>query len=178
MPQKVNKRVGRGARPTPVRVPRAPGNTPVVRKEPAPSIKLPEELEATRSARWEIWRKRAAGYGTGSILEFICWEWLTLKKKQVPDVDFIYQYPLLGGRTQFGGFVADFYFPVQRMVWNPAGLQFHQVNTKDRARDMLAKAQLAGKGVKLIFLWEDDLLQREEYTLQKAWKGEQIQRPV
>ena len=148
------------------------------RKEPAPSIRLPEEIEAARSARWEIWRTRRSGSGTGSILEFICWEWLTLKKKQVPDVDFIYQYPLLGGRTQFGGFVADFYFPVQRMVWNPAGLQFHQVKARDRARDAMAKAQLANKGILLIYLFEDDLLQREEYTLQRAWRGEQIQRAI
>lgn len=139
-----------------------------------PAIKLPGDQQKALTERWNAWRSRREGSGTGSILEFIVWEYLTKTKKLVPDVDFIYQYPLMGGRTQLGGFVADFYFPVRRMVWNPAGLYFHQTKPEDRARDLLAKTMLAGRGVKVIYLYEDDLLNRPTYTMNRAWEGSEI----
>ena len=145
-------------------------------KPPPPEVKVPKISDEADElqARWDRWRSRREGHGTGSILEFICWEYLVLKKKQILNVDFIYQFPLLGGRTQFGGFVADFYFPLKYMVWNPAGLRFHQTQTRDRARDLLARTILANKGIRLIYLYEDDLLSRPDFTLNKAWEGIQV----
>lgn len=125
-----------------------------------------------REERWRAWQQSpdAAGKGSASMMEFMVWEFLVYKKRQIEGEDFIYQYPLLGGRTQFGGFVADFYFPLRQEVWNPAGLQFHWVDAQHRARDTLAKKILAGRGVKLIYLYEDDMLQRPDYVLNLAWE--------
>lgn len=135
-----------------------------------PKTPPPPDAEESLEERWRAWQGSVTGNGTASILEYIVWEWLVTRKNQQPDVDFIFQYPLLGGRTQLGGFVADFYFPARREVWNPAGQHFHWTNARDRARDKLARLALAGKGIKLIFLWEQDLLNRPEYTLRKAWE--------
>lgn len=136
---------------------------------------LPSEAQLTEE-RWRRWQESpaAVGKGSASILEFMVWEFLVQKKKQIENVDFIYQYPLLGGRTQFGGFVADFYFPTRQEVWNPAGMQFHWTKTRHRGKDILARALLGGKGIKLIYLWEDDLMNRPAYTLESAWRGEEL----
>jgi very-short-patch-repair endonuclease len=157
-------------------------NMPAMPKPPKPpKIELrtyePLETEMERTeARWRAWQAspEAAGKGSASILEFMAWEFLVYKKKQIEDVDFIYQYPLAGGRTQFGGFVADFFFPARNLVWNPAGLQFHWTKPEHRGRDILATQVLGARGIKVIYLWEDDMLQRPDYTLEKAWQGEQI----
>lgn len=140
-----------------------------------PDIALPDP-EKDREDRWRLWQQRPGHAGTGSILEFICWEYLVKTKKLREGVDFQYQVPFLGGRTQFGGFVADFYLPAKKLVWNPAGLQFHWTGPKERANDKLSTVLLRGKGVKQVFLYEDDLLQRPRYTLDKAWNGEQVSR--
>lgn len=171
------------------RLPRAPkvpdlGKTASERLDvPAPPglgenrrTQLPQDPEQERQARWQEWRAGPDILGTGSYLEFICWDYLTNRKKAKRGVDYIFQYPFLGGRTQFGGFVADFYFPGKGMVWNPAGLQYHYTEPKNRARDRLAKVMLANKGITIIYLWEDDLLGRPEFTLSNAWNGVQVGR--
>lgn len=123
-----------------------------------------------------MWQQRTdvKGNGTASILEYIVWDFLVNKKGLKPDVDFVYQLPMLGGRSGAGGFVADFYLQSRQEVWNPAGLHFHYTATKDRMQDKLAKWLLAAKGIKVIFLWEDDLMNRRDYTLEQAWLGRQI----
>lgn len=155
------------------------GKSSIQRLNPPPlpvvsPIAFPIDQEEERQNRWQEWRLRPDVLGTGSYLEFLCWEYLTYQKKQVRGVDYIYQYPLLGGRTAFGGFVADFYFPYKDMVWNPAGLRFHYTSTTNRAKDRLAKALLGSRGISVIYLWEDDLIQRTQYTLNQAWNGVQI----
>lgn len=139
-----------------------------------PEIELPGSQQKFLEERWRAWQAKEKGKGTASILEFICWEYLVKRKKQREGTDFVYQWSLAGGRTAAGGFVADFYFPAKHMVWNPAGLQFHYTKTKDRWRDTLSRVVLANRGIKEIFLWEEDLLQRPEYTLEHAWRGEQV----
>lgn len=158
-----------------VRKPAQPRRTPAFR--PAKEIRqveLPGSQEKYLEERWRAWQQKEVGKGTASILEFICWEFLVKQKGMREGVDFIYQWSLAGGRTQAGGFVADFYFPAKHMVWNPAGLQFHYTKTKDRWRDSLSRVVLANRGIKEIFLWEEDLFQRPQYTLEHAWRGEQV----
>lgn len=150
--------------------PRRPPEVKPVAIEPEPTeAELLEE-------RWRAWQESPAakGKGSASILEFMVWEFLVRRKKQIEDVDFIYQYPLAGGRTQFGGFVADFYFPLRAEVWNPAGQQFHWTKSRDRARDIMSRAVLASRGIREIFLWEEDMLARPDYTLEQAWLGREL----
>lgn len=140
------------------------------------AVPLTSDQTKALEERWRAWQTKVAGNGTASVLEFICYEWLTKRKKMKPDVDFFYQSPMFGGRTIAGGTVVDFYFPARDLAWNPAGLQFHYTSPSDRAKDTLVKAMLAGRGILLIYLYEDDLMQRPEYTMEHALRGEQIQR--
>lgn len=155
------------ARPT---APRRPPQVELVKLEPEPTE------EQLTEARWRTWQASpaAAGKGSASMLEFLVWEFLVKKKKQIEGIDFIYQYPLAGGRTQFGGFVADFYFPMRMEVWNPAGQQFHWTKTHDRARDIMSRVVLASRGIREIFLWEEDMLTRPDYTMEQAWRGREL----
>ena len=133
-------------------------------------VDLPQDEQLDELERWKVWEATYAG----SFLEFIVWEWLVKVKKQIPEVDFQYQSSFLGGRTQFGGFVADFVFPARRMIWNPAGLRWHHTDPADRARDMISRAILTNRGYLVIFLYEDDLINRRDYTLNKAWDGVEV----
>ena len=167
-------------RPAPFRAPRIPQAGRLrrvaerkgleLRPLAGPEIPMPPEQDQALADRAAAWM---AAYH-GSLPEFVVWDWLVGTKKQRPGVDFIYQSPIMGGRTSFGGFVADFYFPLQQMVWNVQGLRWHWSNPDDRARDMIAKQLLAGRGIVLLFLWEDDILVRPGLTLEKAWRGEQL----
>ena len=152
---------------------RAP-QTPPLKKEFGPAIKI-TTTEDTLEERWRVWQEspETAGKGSGSILEFICYDWL-IRHGQKAGTDFIYQDPFFGGRRVLGGTVVDFYMPQRYLAWNPAGLQYHRTSTVDRARDALQKYMLAQKGITLIYLFETDLLQRPEYTLQLAWQARQI----
>lgn len=173
-------RVGKLKMPKMPSFPKAPSSN-LTRSIPKIEFREYEPLQSEREQTEERWRRwqaspAAAGKGSASILEFLVWEFLTYKKKQIENVDWIYQYPLMGGRTRFGGFVADFYFPMRREVWNPAGLQFHWTDPQDRARDLMAKQVLAGRGIRLLYLWEDDLMNRPDYTLEQAWRGVELPR--
>jgi len=135
-----------------------------------PSIPLPADQDTALEDRANAW---LATHG-GSLLEFIAWDWLVGKKHQIENVDFVMQYPVMGGRTAFGGFISDFYFPGLKMVWNINGLRWHWVNTDDRARMGIAKLLLASRGILSVDLWEDSLLTRADFVLEKAWHGEGV----
>lgn len=136
-----------------------------------PRLKLPSDAEELRQGRWEDFRasRRAASYP-----EFICFEWLENVKNLQEGIDFVFQFPVLGGKTQFGGFVLDFFFPGHSLAWFVQGLEFHFVDPQDRARDRLAKAIVSGRGVRVVEVFEDDVIQRTQLTLEKAWNGEQV----
>lgn len=178
MPTK--KRADRALFPAYMPMPRVtkpyqPAN-PKAQRAPAtvPEIELPGNAQKYLEQRWRSWQAKEKGKGSASILEFLCWDFLVHKKGQREGVDFVYQWSIAGGRTVAGGFVSDFYFPTKHMVWNPAGLQFHYTKTKDRLRDRLSVVVLANRGIKEIFLWEDDLLQHTDAVLEAAWRGEQL----
>lgn len=142
--------------------------TPII---PKPAVDMPADPEDERKARWQNFNStvRHASYP-----EFICYEWLQTNKKLEPDIDFVFQYPVLGGKTQFGGFVLDFYIGPRNMAWFIQGLEFHYVDARDRARDRLAKAIVSDRGILVVELFEDDILQRTTRTLESAWNGVQV----
>lgn len=159
------------------RVPEPPGQDFLAVPETAilagPKVKVPPDEEALRYERWQQFRasRRAASYP-----EFICFEWLEQVKNLEEGIDFVFQYPVLGGKTRFGGFVLDFFFPGRQLSWFVQGLEFHYVDSEDRARDRLAKALVSSRGVVAVEVFEDDIIQRTKLTLEKAWNGEQLSR--
>ena len=78
-----------------------------------------------------------------------------------PGDDFIYQSPLLGGRLDKGGWIIDFVFDnPPNLAVNIQGIYYHyELGADNRARDILARESLAGQGITLIFVDEDDLEQ-------------------
>ena len=98
--------------PTPFRVPRvpSPGRQRRVferqglelRPLAGPDIPLPPDQDAELQARWQAWQEQVDP--VGSLPEFIVWEWLVNNKRQRAGIDFMYQHPLMGGRTEFGAY--------------------------------------------------------------------------
>ena len=130
-----------------------------------PPIKIEQEQEAALLERFEAWKQK----WNGSLPEFIVWEFLVINKKQIPNVDFIFQHSVFGGRTRFGGFILDFFFNMRQEGWRVQGERFHLEQAQDRARDAIAAVILSSQGMKVIDLWEDDLLSRPDFVLNLAW---------
>ena len=93
----------------------------------------------------------------GSMPEYIAYQtFISLGKE--PGEDFVYQSPLAGGRLDKGGIVLDFVF-----------YNYHyEFGVEVRARDLLARAMMAGDGVALIFIDDDDLIRDPEYYCREA----------
>ena len=130
-----------------------------------PDIPISEVQNEEFLARYSGWR---AVYN-GSIPEFIAWEYLTKDRKQKVGLDFDFQSPFFGGRTQFGGFIADFFFPNKDELWRINGERFHLEQPKDRAKDAIAKVQFQQQGYRVLDIWEDDLLTRPRFVLDLAF---------
>lgn len=136
---------------------------------PVPETQL-EEFQL----RFETWKQLRAN-NLGSVLEFIVYEFLVFVKKQKDGIDFLFQSPFLGGRTEFGGFVIDFLLPAKGLALQPQGARWHLQQPQDRARILLEQELLASQGIRAIYLWETDLLTRPDFTLEAAWDGVQLQ---
>jgi very-short-patch-repair endonuclease len=134
-----------------------------------PEIPIPEPQDEQLQAAYEQWR---AVYN-GSLPEYIVFKWLVEQKDQVLYVDFIFQHPMFGGRTIFGGFILDFYFPLRLEAWRVNGLRWHLERAENRAKDSLAKVIVTQRGITVIDLWEDDILQRPDFVLNLAWERSQ-----
>jgi hypothetical protein len=150
---------------------RVPGTDLEIRPLAPPSIEIPANEDEDFLRRFEAWHLRT----NGSLPEYICYEFLVFEKKQKEGVDFVFQHPLLGGRTEFGGFVLDFLFPSKNLGWRVQGERYHLLQAADRGRDLVARTLLESRGIEVIDLFEDDLLTRRDLVLRLAWEGRQLQ---
>jgi len=101
-------------------------------------------------------------------------EWITFVVLQqlgkVPDTDFTYQSPLMGGRLDKGGSVVDFMFKnPPDLAINVQGNYYHYgMGVETAARDILGRVQLASHGIVLIFIDEDHLEDNPTYYVREA----------
>jgi hypothetical protein len=105
----------------------------------------------------------------GSIPEYVAYTTF-IELGLDPGRDFSYQSPLLGGRLDKGGFVIDFIFsePPDLAV-NVQGVYYHyEFGVEARARDIMARASLAGQNISLVFIDDDDLLRDRMYYCREA----------
>lgn len=89
----------------------------------------------------------------------------------VPNVDFLYQSSVDGGRIEMGGLVSDFLFPTLRVVINPLGPQHYQF--RNMAKDEEQVALLAEMGYTCYLIDQSviyDELQLEEF-LRRVFGG-------
>lgn len=159
--------------PTPPTAPDAPAVPQADRLRATvriPRSSVPDYEDAAFLQRFANWQ--AAVNANGSILEYIVWEFLVFKRGMIEGIDFYYQYPVLGGRTFFGGFVIDFFIP-PALVLQPQGAQWHLKNPRDRAKLRVEKGILGARGITVVYLFEDDLLTRPDFTLNAALRGQQ-----
>lgn len=142
-----------------------------IRPLAGPDIPIPSNEDEDFNRRYDAWHART----NGSLPEYIVYEFLVFKKKQIEGIDFVFQHPLFGGRTEFGGFVLDFFLVFRSEGWRVMGERFHLLQVQDRARDLVAKALLESRGIRVIDLFENDLLTRTEFVLRLAWEGREVQ---
>ena len=105
----------------------------------------------------------------GSLPEYIAYQTF-IELGLEPGVDFTYQSPLLGGRMEKGGFVLDFLFnePPDLAV-NVQGVYYHyELGVEAKARDVMARASLAGQNITLVFIDDDDLMQDPRFYCREA----------
>jgi hypothetical protein len=105
----------------------------------------------------------------GSVPEYIAYQTF-VRLGLEPGQDFNYQSPLMGGRMDKGGFVIDFMFnePPDLAV-NVQGVYYHyEFGVEAKARDVMARAALAGQNITLIFIDDDDLMRDPEYYCREA----------
>jgi len=105
----------------------------------------------------------------GSEPEWICYSVL-IQIGKVPDEDFTYQSPLMGGRLDKGGAVVDFMFkdPPDLGI-NVQGNYYHYgMGVETATRDIIGRVQLASQGIILIFIDEDQIEDNPVYYVQEA----------
>jgi hypothetical protein len=105
----------------------------------------------------------------GSVPEYIVLQTL-IRLGLKPGVDFVYQSPMLGGRIERGGVVIDFLFnnPPDLAI-NVQGTYYHQEQGIEViARDRMARAMLAGQGITLVFIDEDDIMREPDRYVRDA----------
>ena len=105
----------------------------------------------------------------GSLPEYIAYTTFEQLGK-VPNEDFTYQSVRMGGRLDKGGAILDFLFsnPPDLAV-NIQGVYYHyETGVNTQARDMFARAQIEGVGIRLIFIDDDDLFRDPTYYCREA----------
>lgn len=87
-----------------------------------------------------------------------------------PGEDFTYQSKSMGGRLEKGGVVIDFlFYNPPDLAINVQGVYYHyEQGAQAISNDRLIRAQLAGQGITLIFLDEDDILSDVEHYVGEA----------
>jgi hypothetical protein len=105
----------------------------------------------------------------GSMPEYLVYRTLIQLGKQ-PDVDFTFQSSLMGGRLERGGAVIDFLFSnPPDLAIAVQGVYFHyEMGSEIQARDQIVREQLAGQGITLIFIDENDIMERPRYYVEEA----------
>lgn len=105
----------------------------------------------------------------GSLPEYVAYQTF-IELGLEPGKDFTYQSPLMGGRLDKGGFIIDFMFtePPDLAV-NVQGVYYHyEFGVESKARDIMARASLAGQNITLIFIDDDDLMRDRMYYCREA----------
>ena len=106
----------------------------------------------------------------GSLPEFLVFNSLTTTFNLQQGVEFTYQSPLLGGRLEKGGVVLDFVFnEPPDLAINVQGEYYHYgMGSTISQNDVFIRAQMAGQGISLIFIDENDIYRDVDYYVRQA----------
>jgi hypothetical protein len=108
---------------------------------------------------------RAVPYGVvrGYLTERILYAALVNLFHFVPGVDFLFQSSIEGGRLEMGGLVADFLFPILRLVINPLGPQHYQFRNVKKDEEQVQILNEMGYDVYMV----DEEVIYDEYKLEE-----------
>ena len=106
----------------------------------------------------------------GSLPEFLVFNSLTTTFNLQQGVEFTYQSPLLGGRLEKGGVVLDFVFnEPPDLAINVQGEYYHYGKGSTVSQnDVMVRQQMAGQGIFLIFIDENDIYEDVDYYVRQA----------
>lgn len=167
------KRIVRPAKKIPSARPPRERHAPFIPRGPRVGVKEAQQTDSPGDV------VNTAEIGTATLPEWYVWWWLTRKRHFTPGLEFQFQSSYFGGRRELGGLVVDFllpgYFP-PGLVLNVQGFHWHRYSSLARANDLAVKIRLQGPPhfFKVVYLAEDDLYERLDYTMTKALKGEQM----
>lgn len=114
---------------------------------------------------------------SATLPEWYVFWWCTRRRHMTERQDFEFQSSLFGGRIDMGGLVMDFLFRglfPPGLVVNVQGFNWHYLTTDQRAQNIITRQRLLNPGFTTVFVKEDDVLQRLDYTMSKALDGEQL----
>ena len=105
----------------------------------------------------------------GSLPEYIAYTTFEQLGK-VAGQDFSYQSARMGGRLDKGGVILDFvFYNPPNLAVNIQGVYYHyETGVNTQARDLFARAQVEGAGIRLIFIDDDDLFSDPQYYCREA----------
>lgn len=105
----------------------------------------------------------------GTLPELVVFAEL-VRRGLIPNVDFTFQSPLFGGRLEKGGLVVDFLFSnPPGLAISVAGEYWHfERGVEVRAKDLIAREELASEGTTLIFIEEGHALENAEFYVGEA----------
>ena len=106
---------------------------------------------------------------SGSMPEYVVYNQL-LRFGLKPNQDFQFQARFGGGKIERGGMVIDFLFSnPPGLAINVQGVYYHyEQGSANIANDLLAREILAGQGISLIFLDDDDIMANPTFYVREA----------
>jgi hypothetical protein len=125
---------------------------------PRGAVDIPRDRNPPPPADWHA-----------STLEWYVYFYLTRVRHWADGNEFQYQVKVGGGR-QPGGIVPDFvvYNRTPPLALSVAGARWHAGTLANLAKDEHDRIQLMNYGWDLVMLWEDDLIDRLDYTMREA----------
>lgn len=124
-------------------------------RQPRPRIsaRRPIGVATRQIKRWAL-EERAATVTiapAGSLEERIFYQAL-VDHGFIPGVDFDYQSQMFGGRAELGGLVADFLFPIPKVIVNPYS-DWHTMSEYNLRRDLDQITILESMGYTVLIIW-------------------------
>ena len=77
----------------------------------------------------------------------------------------------MGGRSERGGIIADFFIPEYNLIINVASVYWHYARPGAIANDQMQRATLESQGIRVIYIDEEDALSNPIYYVKLALQG-------
>lgn len=110
----------------------------------------------TRISAAELQEQRAAQTVRGSLQERIFYKALEAHGFQ-SGIDFTFQSSMMGGRMEFGGLVADFVFPLVKVIVQVQSA-WHKMSSANEMRDRDQSILLRNLGYQVLEIWPVDIM--------------------